>query len=223
MKIHRFAAARPRAAALMALLLAGCIADASPSPSATQTSAATPSPSATASATQRPSPSVTDPPTPTATPEPALSLSPPEASDERRVDVAVTVEMPADDDGQILVTVVSAADTMIDELVLRWPEGLHETLFPAPFVPSDDRIRDGGPPLVQPWTKWVIGPGERGEPAGTVSLGYGPLPAGGSLEIPLFVSRRAPGPVAFDLQVLAGEALLTLADGEPAELRVEVP
>ncbi len=221
MKIDRFAAARVRAA-LLAVLLAGCVTDASPSPTATTPTPATPSPSANATLAP-PSPSVTDPPTPSATPEPSLSLPSPEEADDRRVDVAVAVEMPADDDGRILVTVVSAADTMIDELVLRWPEGLHETLFPAPFVPSDERIRDGGPPLVQPWTKWVIGPGERGEPAGTVSLGYGPLPAGGSLEIPLFVSRRAPGPVAFDLQVLAGEALLMLPDGEPAELRVEVP
>lgn len=221
MKIDRFAAARVRAA-LLAVLLAGCVTDASPSPTATTPTPATPSPSASATPAP-PSPSVTDPPTPSATPEPSLSLPSPEEADDRRVDVAVAVEMPADDDGRILVTVVSAADTMIDELVLRWPEGLHETLFPAPFVPSDERIRDGGPPLVQPWTKWVIGPGERGEPAGTVSLGYGPLPAGGSLEIPLFVSRRAPGPVAFDLQVLAGEALLMLPDGEPAELRVEVP
>lgn len=221
MKIDRFAAARVRAA-LLAVLLAGCVTDASPSPTATTPTPATPSPSANATLAP-PSPSVTDPPTPSATPEPSLSLPSPEEADDRRVDVAVAVEMPADDDGRILVTVVSAADTMIDELVLRWPEGLHETLFPAPFVPSDERIRDGGPPLVQAWTKWVIGPGERGEPAGTVSLGYGPLPAGGSLEIPLFVSRRAPGPVAFDLQVLAGEALLMLPDGEPAELRVEVP
>lgn len=221
MKIDRFAAARVRAA-LLAVLLAGCVTEASPSPTATTPTPATPSPSASATLAP-PSPSVTDPPTPSATPEPSLSLPSPEEADDRRVDVAVAVEMPADDDGRILVTVVSAADTMIDELVLRWPEGLHETLFPAPFVPSDERIRDGGPPLVQPWTKWVIGPGERGEPAGTVSLGYGPLPAGGSLEIPLFVSRRAPGPVAFDLQVLAGEALLMLPDGEPAELRVEVP
>lgn len=221
MKIDRFAAARVRAA-LLAVLLAGCVTDASPSPTATTPTPATPSPSANATLAP-PSPSVTDPPTPSATPEPSLSLPSPEEADDRRVDVAVAVEMPADDDGRILVTVVSAADTMIDELVLRWPEGLHETLFPAPFVPSDERIRDDGPPLVQPWTKWVIGPGERGEPAGTVSLGYGPLPAGGSLEIPLFVSRRAPGPVAFDLQVLAGEALLMLPDGEPAELRVEVP
>ena len=100
---------------------------------------------------------------------------------------------------------------------------LAETLFLAPFTPSDDRTRDGGPPLVQPWTKWVVGPGERGEPAGTTSLGWGPLLAGATLEIPIVVTRRADGPVAFDLQVLAGEGLLTLEDGEPARLRIEVP
>jgi hypothetical protein len=37
------------------------------------------------------------------------------------------------------------------------------------------------------------------------------------------VTRRADGPVAFDLQVLAGESLLTLDDGELARLRIEVP
>ena len=52
------------------------------------------------------------------------------------------------------------------------------SLFLAPFEPSDDRIREGGPPLVQEWTKWVVGPGERGEPEGTTSLGYGPILAG---------------------------------------------
>jgi hypothetical protein len=125
--------------------------------------------------------------------------------------------------GTMTFTVTSAAAERIDELVLRWPTELDQTLFLAPFTPSDDRIRDGGPPLVQQWTKWVIGPGEQGEPAGTTSLGYGPLLAGATLEMPLVVTRRAPGPVAFDLQVLAGNDLLTLADGSPAELRVEVP
>jgi hypothetical protein len=127
------------------------------------------------------------------------------------------------DGGVLIVTVTSAADERIDELVLRWPTELDQALFLAPFTPSDERIRDGGPPLVQQWTKWVIGPGEQGEPAGTTSLGYGPLLAGATLEMPLVVTRRAPGPVAFDLQVLAGNDLLTLADGSPAELRVEVP
>ena len=117
----------------------------------------------------------------------------------------------------------SAADTRIDELVLRWPTALDESLFIATFTPSDDRIRDGGPPLVQPWTKWVVGPGERGEPPGTTSLGWGPLLAGATLEIPIIVTRREPGPLAFDLQVLSGNDLLTLQGGEPAQLRVHVP
>jgi hypothetical protein len=43
------------------------------------------------------------------------------------------------------------------------------------------------------------------------------------LTIPILVTRLAPGPVAFDLQVLAGNDLLTLEGGEPAELRVDVP
>jgi hypothetical protein len=184
----------------------------SPSPSPSSTSS---EPSAT------PSPTTT--PEPTATPEPALGLELPAELDERAVRVAVSAELPVDGDGTITVAVESLADTMIRELVLRWPEDLHATLVPAPFEATAERIRDGGPPLVQPWTKWVVGPGERGEPAGTVSLGYGPLPAGGRLEIPLYVTRRAEGGVAFDLQVLAGEALLALDDGEPAELRIEVP
>jgi hypothetical protein len=214
----------PRSAMVSAALLlavAGCIADASPSPRPEATPGPTIQASPTASATPSPSPS--PPASPTPTPEPTLSLDLPEVRDDRRVGVSLAAEVPADDDGQIVVTVVSAADTMIDELVLRWPEALHDTIFPAPFVPSPERIRDGGDPLRQTWTKWVVGPGEQGEPAGTVSLGYGPLPAGGTLEILLHVTRQAPGAVAFDLQVLAGEELLTLEDDEPAELRVEVP
>jgi hypothetical protein len=160
---------------------------------------------------------------PAPTPEPSLALDPPEGSDSRIVSVQVDPAVPADADGQIVVTVTSAADTLIDELVLRWPVELNDTLFLAPFAPSDERIRDGGPPLEQPWTKWVIGPGERGEPAGTISLGWGPLLAGATLTIPILVTRLGPGPVAFDLQVLAGNDLLTLDGGEAAELRVEIP
>ncbi|HEX2193935.1 MAG TPA: hypothetical protein VHK63_03120, partial [Candidatus Limnocylindria bacterium] len=85
------------------------------------------------------------------------------------------------------------------------------------------RIADGGPPLWQEWTKWVEGPGERGEPAGTTSLGWGPLDPGATLVIPLVVTRQAVGAVDFDLQLLAEEALLRLDDGRPAELRVQVP
>jgi hypothetical protein len=212
------------AAIAAALLLAACLPLPPPSPSATLPSAeptASPSLPASPIASAAPSPSESIAPTPT--PAPSLSLEPPESRDERVVAVQVTPQVPADGDGTIRVVVTSAADTRIDELVLRWPTELAETLFLAPFAPSDDRIRDGGPPLVQPWTKWVIGPGERGEPAGTTSLGWGPLLAGATLEIPIVVNRRADGPVAFDLQVLAGNDLLTLNRGEPAELRVEIP
>lgn len=207
------------AAMVAALLLAACL----PEPSPT----ASPSPSAEPTATPTASPFSSAVPTasaaPTPTPEPSLSLEPPEALDDRIVAVNVATNVPAGDNGTITLTVTSAADTRIDELVLRWPTAVAETLFLAPFTPSDERIRDGGPPLVQPWTKWVVGPGERGEPAGTTSLGWGPLLAGATLEIPIVVTRRADGPVAFDLQVLAGEGLLMLEGGEPAHLRIEVP
>lgn len=155
-------------------------------------------------------------------PEPTLGIDLPPESDERVVEVAVEPNVGADG-GEIVVRVTSLAEDRIGELVVRWPRELNRVLFLRPFVPSDERIREGGPPLVQTWTKWVLGPGEEGEPAGTVSLGYGPLSAGATLEIPLDVVRRADGPVEFDLQVLAENDLLTLPDGSPAELRVEVP
>jgi hypothetical protein len=202
------------------LLLSACLPAESPSaaPASVAPTVSAP-PSEAASEPPTPSASIA----PTATPAPSLSLEPPGGTDERIVAVDVNVDVPADGDGTITVTVTSAADTRIDELVLRWPTELDESLFLAPFTPSDDRIRDGGPPLVQPWTKWVVGPGERGEPAGTTSLGWGPLLAGATLEIPIIVTRREAGPLAFDLQVLASEQLLTLEGGDPAQLRVEVP
>ena len=207
------------AVVVAAMLLAGCLP--SPSPSPTESATVEPTPSPTVEPTPTLVPTASAEPTPT--PTPSLSLTPPESRDERVVTVDVAPDVPAGEGGTIVVTVTSAADTRIDELVLRWPTELDQTLFLAPFVPSEDRIQDGGPPLVQPWTKWVVGPGERGEPAGTTSLGWGPLLAGATLEIPIVVTRNADGPVAFDLQVLAGEGLLTLDDGSPAHLRVEVP
>jgi hypothetical protein len=204
---------------LAALLLAGCLP--SPSPSLTESATIEPTPSPTVEPTPTVAPTASAEPTPT--PAPSLSLTPPESRDERVVTVDVAPNVPAGEDGMIVVTVTSAADTRVDELVLRWPTALGETLLLAPFVPSEDRIREGGPPLVQPWTKWVVGPGERGEPAGTTSLGWGPLLAGATLEIPIVVTRTADGPVAFDLQLLAGESLLTLDDGNPAQVRVDVP
>lgn len=211
------------AAALLAVLavLAGLTACAGDEPSSPP-STATPAASASASATIAPSASMQPTASAAPTPEPSLSLDMPDASDPRVVTVDVAPQV-GDDSGTVTVTVTSTADVRIDELVLRWPTALNDSLFLAPFTPSEERIREGGPPLVQPWTKWVIGPGERGEPDGTISLGWGPLLPGATLVIELEATRLVPGPVAFDLQVLAGNDLLTLDGGEPAELRIEVP
>ena len=208
--------ARLGVAALTLLVLAACVVTPSPTP----TPSADPTATAEASSSAVPTDSATA--EPTASPEPALSLDLPDETDERVITAEVTPRV-GDDGGEIIVTVTSEASERIDELVLRWPAELGETLFLAPFVPSDDRIREGGPPLVQEWTKWVIGPGEEGEPAGTISLGWGPLMPGATLRIPLSVTRRAAGGVSFDFQLLADNALLNLPGGEPAEVRVRVP
>jgi hypothetical protein len=203
----------PAIAVLVVVFTVGACAAPTPSPPPTSP---TPSPvevTPTASGTERP----------TATPEPALSLVLPVEEDSRQVRVGVAPEVPADGDGRIVVTVTSLSDERVTELVLRWPTELRETLFLAPFEPSESRVANGGPPLLQDWTKWVEGPGERGEPAGTTSLGWGPLDPGATLTIPILVTRRATGGVEFDLQVLAGEAILLLEGGAPAELRVSVP
>ena len=204
---------------LAAVMLAGCVLTPSPSPSPSSSPSAEPTGSPSPSATAEPGDSIA--PSPTASPEPALSLDLPEATDPRRVSVEVDPRVDGDG-GEIVVTVSNETDERVDELVLRWPRELSRTLFLRPFEPSEQRIADGGPPLVQDWTKWVVGPGEEGEPAGTISLGWGPLMPGGTLTIPVLVVRRADGPVAFDLQVLAENDILTLAGGGPAELRVEV-
>ncbi|MDP9250055.1 MAG: hypothetical protein M3O78_01635 [Chloroflexota bacterium] len=137
--------------------------------------------------------------------------------------VSVKPALPAGGSGQLVITVRNLSTTRITELVLRWPTALNSNDFLAPFAPSQIRIREGGPALYQEWTKWVEGPGELGEPAGTTSLGWGPLDAGATITIPLIANRRTAGPVAFDLQLLADDALLTLENGEPAELRVQLP
>lgn len=211
---------RPRwlvAVALTALLV-GCTAT-GPSGSPALSAGASP----TDAASESPAASLTAAPTPTATPEPPLGLPIPPVHDPRQVSVSVTTEVPADAGGVITVTVTSAAEDLIDELVLRWSADLGESLSLSPRLPDPDLVREGGGNLVVPWTKWVIGPGEQGEPEGTISLGYGPLQPGATLTIPLYVTRLGSGPIAFDLQVLAGEPILTLPDGEPAEIRVEVP
>ena len=210
---------RSRAGLLIGLamiLLAGCIPSPTPSPSASGSVEPTAVPSATGGPTESAEP------TPTASPEPeALSLDLPGESDDRVVAVTVDPQVDAEG-GEIVVTVTSESTEMIEELVLRWPRELNRILFLRPFEPSEQRIADGGPPLVQEWTKWVLGPGEEGEPAGTISLGWGPLMPQATLTIPVGVVRRADGPVAFDLQILSDNAILTLPDGEPAEIRVNV-
>ena len=204
-------------AATMIVAAVGCTAEPSPTPAPTPTATAqSPSPTPVTSATLAPSAS------PTIEPEPPLSLALPEGLDPRVVVAAVSPDI-GEGGGVLTVTVTSGTDERIDELVLRWPTQLGATLMLAPFEPTPERISDGGPPLVQEWTKWVVGPGEQGEPEGTISVGWGPLLPRATLTIPLLVTRVAAGPVAFDLQLLAGNNLLTLESGEPAELRVEVP
>lgn len=207
------------AAGAVAVVLAGCLF--APSP--------TPSPSPSLGPTTSPSPSLAVPTPsgsqasvePTATPEPPLSLPYPESRDRRQIRVEVDPNV-GGNGGEIVVRVTNLSDRLIRELVLRWPSELDQTLFLAPFLASQERIAEGGPPLIQIWTKWVLGPGEHGEPAGTISLGWGPLLADSTLTIPIQVSRVAQGEVAFDLQLLAGEAILSLQDGSRAELRVRV-
>lgn len=208
----RQAAARTSlAAAVLVAAIAGCSApSSSPGPSLT-------------SLPERASFIPSDTSEPTATPEAPLSLDLPAAQDPRQIRVAIAPNVPPDGNGRIVVTVTNLSDERVTELVLRWPTDLKKTLFLAPFEPSEARVANGGPPLVQDWTKWVEGPGERGEPAGTTSLGWGPLDPGAQLTIPILVTRRGPGAVDFDLQLLAGEAILLLEGGEPAELRVSVP
>ncbi len=152
-----------------------------------------------------------------------FSLRLPAGRDPRAVEYSVSARVPATGTGQLVVTVTNLTDRLIGELVLRWPTSLAARLSLAPFSPSMQRIADGGPPLVQPWTKWVEGPGEGGEPAGTTSLGWGPLLPRSTLVVTLVATRGVAGPVAFDLQLLTGEAILTGADGNLARTRVQVP
>ena len=201
------------AAAIASVILGGCVFGPSPSTTGpTPTAASTPPASVTPSRA----------PIATPAPTPSFAIAIPPESDERMVSVAVSADVEAED-GRLTVTVANETDSRIDELVLRWSTALDEALFLAPFIPSEERIREGGPPLVQDWTKWVVGPGERGEPEGTTSLGYGPLMPGATLAIEVHAEQLVSGPLEFDLQVLAGNALLRLPDGEPAIVRVEVP
>lgn len=208
-----------RSARRVSLLLVVLVGAGACLPLPTETPTPTPSPTATPGPTRTAEPSLTPEPTP----EP-YSLDQPASVDPRQIRVGVAPNLPTDGSGTITVSVVNLSPAMVQELVLRWATTLDEHLVLAPFTPSPQRTCDGCPPLVQPWTKWVVGPGAQGEPAGTTSLGWGPLlSSGGTLTIPVEATRRQNGPVSFDLQILSGEALLTLEDGSPAWLRVSVP
>lgn len=198
-----------------AVVLAACTLQGSPSASTSPSGSA----DATASATTRPS--ATSEPSPSDSGR--LTLPEPIGTDSTiPISYTVTVEVAAGESGRLLVVVTNLGAEMVPELVLRWPTEVRDTIFLAPFQPSQQRIREGGDPLVQDWTKWVDGPGENGEPAGTTSLGWGPLLVGGTLTIPVLATRVAPGPISFDLQILNGDDVLQ-SDGVPAWLHVDVP
>jgi hypothetical protein len=211
----RFATWPMRLAALAgALILVACSLE-TPSPSASagpSSAAASPSESAQPSATPEPSPSEGG----------GLTLPDPSGTDPNPISTTVSVKVAADQSGQLVIVVTNLGQEQVQELVLRWPTAVRETVFLAPFAPTAQRIREGGDPLVQDWTKWVDGPGEHGEPAGTTSLGWGPLLVGGTLTITVLATRVTPGPITFDLQILSGEKILQI-DGEPAFLKVTVP
>src|SRR4029077_7058236 len=135
------------------------------------------------------------------TPIPRLTLPAPKATDPTSVRYSVKVDLKVGGSGRLVVVVTNLTEQMVPELVLRWPTAVRDTIYLAPFQPSQQRIREGGDPLVQNWTKWVDGPGELGEPAGTTSLGWGPLLPGGTLTIPILATRVAAGPLVFDLQI----------------------
>jgi len=187
---------------------------------ATACSGPSSTPSASPPTSPTAGPSVTLGPTASASPSapPPLSLALPLVHDNRVVRFAVSVQVPANADGRITVKVTNMSKSRLGQVVLRWPTDLDAVLFLAPF--TSHPLTNA---LVQPWTKWVIGPGEQGEPAGTTSLGYGPIDPGTTLTIPIYVTRRAQESVAFDLQFLVAEAILTTESGGPAWTRVSVP
>jgi hypothetical protein len=156
------------------------------------------------------------------TPRPPLALDQPQAVDARRLRVSVKPDVPASGLGNITVTVTNLSDSRIAEIVLRWPTELRDSLFLSPFLPTPGRICNECPPLRQEWSKWVEGPGQLGEPAGTTSLGWGPLDPGATLVIPIQANRLVTEPFAFDLQFVTGEALLRLEDGSRAWLRIGI-
>jgi hypothetical protein len=211
-------------------LLIGCSSEATPSPSAPPPSPIS-QPASPSLTSTTPSSSAVATPSPT----PPLTLTVPARRDPSQIRFSVSPQLDGEVGavGKLVVTVRNLGRQRIDEIVLRWPTALRDELYLAPFTPSAGRAKEGVP-LVVPWTKWVEGPGEHGEPAGTTSLGWGPLLSGAELTIPVVATRKAAGPIAFDLQLLSGvpaagdvpeggDALLSVEGGGPAQTRVELP
>jgi len=216
----RFRPCRPVALLALPLMVAACALQTSstpgPSPSTAGPSSGIPTSTPSAGQTASAGPSATD--------SGRLTLPAPKTSDPTPISFSVTVNVAAGESGRIVIVVTNLGEVMIPELILRWPTDVRDTVFLAPFEPSQQRIREGGDPLVQDWTRWVEGPGEHGEPAGTTTLGWGPLLRGGTLTIPVLATRVAPGPIVFDLQILNGDTDAVLrSDGAPVWLQVEVP
>jgi hypothetical protein len=227
----RPSAYQPLLAGLLTMtLLVGCSSDATPSASGQPTSPIS-QPASQSLSSITPSNSTAPTPSPTL----QLTLEIPARRDPSQIRFSVAPQVGGDVGavGKLVVTVRTLGRQRIDEIVLRWPTGLRDELYLAPFAPSAGRAKEGVP-LVVPWTKWVEGPGEHGEPAGTTSLGWGPLLSGAELTIPVVATRKAAGPIAFDLQLLSGvpaagdvpeggDALLSVEGGGPAQTRVELP
>jgi hypothetical protein len=200
--------------ALLCLVIAAGCTESDRRPSASPASSPSPSASSTPLVTATAVPTATAAPTPV-----PLSLEPPQEQSDGTIEFRFSPNLPADAQGELLVIVTNTGEKPIEEIALRWPTALNEILYLAPFAPGPDRLVN---PLVVPWTRWVEGPGTRGEPAGTTTLGYGPIDPGMQLQIPLVAQWREPQEVEFDVQFLDRERLLLLSDGQPAHVRVDI-
>src|SRR4029077_5954242 len=80
---------------------------------------------------------------PTATPIPRLTLPAPKATDPTSVRYSLKLDLKAGGSGRLVVVVTNLTEQMVPELVLRWPTAVRDTIYLAPFEPSQQRIREG--------------------------------------------------------------------------------
>ena len=194
--------------------------------------ACTPSPSATTTPSESAQESVVASVAPTITAQPTLPSSPdfaatyplpvPTLRSTIQVRTTVTPSVPREGKGQMVVTVTNLSQYLIPDVVLRWNTDLKQRLWLAPFSPSSGRVCAFCVLRVN-WTRWVEGPGELGEPAGTTSLGWGPLLPRATLTIRVVATRVVAGPVGFDLQFLSRGSILHFADNSVAQVRIFIP